>query len=122
MNTFDYSSLQQYVLYDEVHLTYVITWPSFTMPVSHRIALAIPFVDRVHPYAQQEWLCNIGYRPKTNLKLKSREISFVCNIHFRFHIVLNVSTEQASITAARKIIKWLSNLVVRDGQTRFQEI
>ena len=44
-------------------------------------------------------VCNEKYPSETHLKLKSRKISFVHNIHLNNPIVLNFCTEHGSITA-----------------------
>ena len=43
--------------------------------------------------------CGIGYPPQTHIKVKSRGISFVNNVHFNCPIVLKFCTEYGSITA-----------------------
>ena len=50
-------------------------------------------------------LCNLGYRPETHLKLKSRKISFVHSIRYICPIVSKFRTEHGSVARQRALCK-----------------
>ena len=69
-------------------------------------------------------LCNIEYPCETCLKLKSREISFVQNIHFNCQMVLKLCIEHGTDTAVlcanfeNAFYNWARSIV----QTRFPKV